>query len=96
MEERVLFKTEKQREFLKLVKARLKCVSIRSLLQFGIKTSYSSLKNYYSERRLMGRDLFEDLCYLAKINPDNLDVVYLKASWGQVKGGKIGKRKKFK
>jgi hypothetical protein len=63
-------------------------------LQFGIKSSYAGLKSYYTERRLIPRDLFEDLCYLSEIDVKSLDVEYLGGSWGQVKGGKLGKRKK--
>jgi len=96
MKERVLFKKGKQKEFLDLVKERLDSPSIRSLLQYGINSTYTSLKNYYIERRLLSRSLFEDLCYLAKIDLWELDVEYVMGNFGQVKGGRIGKRKKFK
>jgi hypothetical protein len=88
--ERVLFGKRKQREFLKLAIKKLNCVSLRSLLQFGLNTNYSCLKNYYLERRLLPKELFEDLCYLTKLNPKNIK--YLNENWGRVKGGKT-KRK---
>ena len=88
MENRILFKKGKQREFLDLVKTELNCSSLRSLLQFGIKFHYSTLKDYYNERLLLPRTLFEDLCYLAKINKNELKFSYLEENWGQVKGGR--------
>ena len=88
MEEGILFKQWKQREFLDLVKLKLNCSSLRSLLQFGIKSHYSTLKDYYSERLLLPRTLFEDLCYLAKINKNQLSFSYLEENWGQIKGGR--------
>jgi len=89
---RVLFEKGKQREFLDLAISKLNCVSLRGLLQFGFKASYSSLKNYYSERRLMRNDFFEDLCYLCKINKNILKVRYLDDNWGRVKGGKVERK----
>lgn len=95
---RVLFKKGEQRKFLDLAVNRLNCVSLRGLLQFGFNVSYSSLKNYYSERRLMKSDFFENLCYLSKISRNSLKVRYLSDNWGKIKGGKKSKRKarKFK
>jgi len=86
--QRVKFRKGKQREFLDNVKEKLMAPSIRSLLQFGILTNYSSLKNYYSERRLLPKELFEDLCHLAKIDFKDLDFEFLEGNWGQLKGGK--------
>tara|TARA_B100001971_G_C17904361_1_gene389605 strand:- start:292 stop:564 length:273 start_codon:yes stop_codon:yes gene_type:complete len=89
---RVKFKSGEQRKFLDLVISKLNCISLRGILQFGFDISYSSLKNYYTERRLLPQDFFKDLCYLAKINVNRLNVEYLKDNWGRVKGGKNGKR----
>jgi len=86
--DRVLFEKNKQREFLKLIIDKLNCVSLRGILQFGFEIPYSTLKNYYVERRLLPKSLFEDLCYLAKISPDELGAKYLKGNWGQIKGGR--------
>lgn len=92
--QKILFKKNKQKQYFKLVIKNLNSTSLRGLLQFGINTNYSALKNYNSQRRLIPRDLFEDLNHLAKINPKKLNIIYLKENWGKVKGGKISKRKK--
>jgi len=85
---RIKFQKGEQRKFLNLIVERLNCISIRGILQFGFDISYDSLKSYYTERRLMGGDVFEDLCHLSKINPRDFDVRYLEDNWGKVKGGK--------
>jgi hypothetical protein len=89
---RIKFKKGKQREFLNLAIKKLNCVSLRGILQFGLDASYDCLKNYYTERRLMNKDFFDDLCHLSKININDLKINYLEDNWGQVKGGKKGKR----
>lgn len=89
---RIKFQREKQREFLNLVVKKLNCVSLRGILQFGLDVSYDCLKNYYNERRLIPEDFFNDLCYISKINKEDLRIVYLKDNWGQIKGGKKSKR----
>ena len=96
VEDRVKFEKGKQRKFLDLVVARLGCVSVRGILQFGFDVSYNSLKNYYIERRLMGGGFFEDLCHIAKINVSGLDVEYVKGNFGQIVGGRKSKRGKGK
>lgn len=88
MEDRVLFKKHEQRKFLNLVIKKLDCISLRGILQFGFDIPYSSLKNYYIERRLLPKSFFLDLCYLAKIDSESLDVEYVKGNWGQIKGGR--------
>jgi len=89
---RILFKQGEQRNFLNLVIERLNCLSLRGLLQFGFKVKYSSLKNYYSERRNLDKELFEDFCHISKLNKKKLNFKYLNENWGQVKGGKKSKR----
>jgi len=89
---RVLFKEGEQRRFLDLIVDKLNCISIRGILQFGFEVSYSSLKNYYSERRLLPEIFFKDLCHIAKLNPTDFDVGYLGDNWGKIKGGKKSKR----
>ncbi len=86
-----MFKKGKQREFLNLAIARLNCVSLRGLLQYGFDIKYSSLKNYYIERRLIPRNFFEALCHIAKINPKHLNFKFINGNWGQIKGGRIGR-----
>jgi len=77
-----------QRKFLKRVLEELNCPSLRALNQFGFDIPYSTLKNYFSEERLIPEDFFKDLCYLAKINLRELKVKILEENWGQVLGGK--------
>jgi hypothetical protein len=93
-EQRIKFAFGEQRKFLDLVVSRLNCISVRGILQFGFDTPYSTLKNYYIERRLIPRLLFENLCHLAKIDVKSLGVKYVESNWGQIKGGKLGKRRK--
>jgi hypothetical protein len=88
-----LFEKGKQREFLNLVVGRLNCISLRGILQFGFDVSYNSLKNYYVERRLMPQGFFESLCHIAKIDKEKLNFRYFSSNWGQIKGGKVSKRK---
>jgi hypothetical protein len=89
---RVKFPKGEQKRFLILVVDRLNCVSVRGILQFGFDISYDSLKSYYSERRLLPKEFFDDLCHIAKINKNKLDFRYLEDNWGKVKGGKKGKK----
>ena len=89
---RTKFQKGQQRKFLGLVVDRLNCISIRGILQFGFEISYDSLKSYYTERRLMHRNFFDDLGHLAKLDVKDFDVKYLEDNWGKVKGGKNGKR----
>ena len=88
---RIKFKQGEQRKFLDLVVQRLNCISLRGILQFGFDIKYDCLKNYYCERRLFPSDFFDDLCYLAKINKKNLNIIYLRDNWGRVNGGKKGR-----
>ena len=89
---RVKFKLGEQRKFLDLIIIRLNCISIRGILQFGFNISYNDLKNYYSERRLIPKSFFDDLCHIAKLNPKDFNFEYLKDNWGQIRGGKKSKR----
>lgn len=87
-EQRVLFRKGQERKFLDLVVSKLNCISIRGILQFGFEVNYSSLKNYYTERRLLPRGFFESLCHLAKVDSSKLKVRFISGNWGQVKGGR--------
>jgi len=58
--ERVKFKKGKQKEFFDKAIQTLNCTTLKDLLQYGIDTTYSSLKNYYTERRLMPRNLLSN------------------------------------
>ena len=89
---RIKFRKGKQKHFIETCIKNLNCISLRGLLQFGIKTNYNNLKNYHTERRLIPKTLFDDLSHLAKIN-NNLKINIKLSNWGQIKGGKISKRK---
>jgi len=91
-EARVKFHKGEQRKFLDLVIERLNCISLRGILQFGFDIPYSTLKNYYIERRLLPIGFFESLCYLANIDLGSLNIKNIDSNWGQVKGGKKSKR----
>jgi hypothetical protein len=84
---RVKFKQGEQRKFLEKVLKELNCPSLRALNQFGFEVSYSTLKNYFIEARMLPEDFFNDLCYLAKINKKYLNFKLLNENWGQVLGG---------
>ena len=90
---RIKFQKGKQKHFIETCIKNLNSTSLRGLLQFGIKTNYNNLKNYRTERRLIPESLFRDLIHLSKINVDKLKIEIKKSNWGQIKGGKISKRK---
>jgi hypothetical protein len=85
---RVKFKKGNQRDFLIKVLEASNCPSLRELISRGFDIPYSTLKNYYSEIRLMSLDLFERLCIFSGLEKEDFDYVILKDNWGQVKGGK--------
>ena len=89
---RVKFKKGEQRKFIQNVLSEINCPSLRAFLQFGLGVPYSTLKNYFVEVRLIPEDLFRDLCYLAKMKVEDLDVEYLGEHWGKVRGGKKGRK----
>jgi len=93
MEQRIKFHRGEQKKFLNQVIINLNCVSLRGVLQFGFNIPYSTIKNYYLERRLMPKNLFKNLCHIAKINSNKLNIKFIEGNWGQIKGGKIRKRK---
>ena len=90
---RIKFKKGEQRKFLNLVVEKLNAPSLRGILQFGFSVPYSTLKNYYSELRLLPEDLFDDFCELAKIDVSKLNFKFINNNWGKIKGGRIKKRK---
>ncbi len=90
---RISFQKGKQREFLELVRQRIRAPSIRAMLLFGFSTTEDSLKNYYSERRLLPLNLFDEMLHLAKLNIDDIVFEKVGENWGNVKGGKKSKRK---
>lgn len=84
---RIKFARGLQRAFLDEVILRLNAPSLRGLLQFGFDVSYSALKNYYVEDRLMSEELVLDFCEVGGIDFEGLDVLKLEDNWGQRKGG---------
>jgi len=86
---RVKFKDKNmQREFLKKVISACGAPSLRELSR-RMNASYSTFKNYYVGDRLMPKELYDRLC---KISGVKFKVKEVLDNWGQVKGGKIGKR----
>ena len=92
---RIKFREGNQREFFNLVILKTNSPSLRRLLQFGINTPYSTLKNYYNGDRWVPEELFNDLCEISKIDKSELDFEYVRDKWGQIKGGKKSKRGKI-
>jgi len=82
------FSKGKQREFINEVLVKIGCPSLRELFNRGLGVSYSSLKNYYSERRLMSLILVEDLCKVSGIEIGSLNFEIFSENWGQIKGGR--------
>ena len=93
---RIKFGRGEQRKFLDLVIEKTSSPSLRGLLQFGLETKYSTLKNYYNESRLLPEFLFDELLEFADLSKGDVEFELLDGNWGRVKGGKIGKRKKLK
>jgi len=90
---RIKFEKGKQRKFLDLVIEKTSSPSLRGLLQFGLETNYSTLKNYYNESRLLPENLFDELLEFARLSREDVDFELVDENWGKVKGGRIGKRK---
>lgn len=88
---RIKFRKGEQRKFLNKVLVLIKSPSLRELGN-RLDISYSTLKNYYSESRLLPEAFFRDLCYLAKINLNNLKFEILDEFFGQSIGGKKSRK----
>jgi hypothetical protein len=89
---KIKFQKGKQRQFIDNVLKILNCPSLKELINRGIEINYSSLKNYYCERRLLPKELFNTLCEISKINKNTFIFNEISDNWGQIKGGKISKR----
>jgi len=62
---RVLFLSKgEQRRFLKKVLENTSCSSLKTFEQFGFGVPYSTMKNYFSEKRLLPKDLFDNFAIL--------------------------------
>lgn len=84
---RIKFKKGEQRKFIEEVLKKLNSPSVRELSS-RLYFNYSSLKNYYSECRLIPEIFFENLCLISGINKDKLKFEIIEDNWGQIKGGK--------
>jgi len=89
---RIKFDNGKQREFLKKILEKTNCPSLRELISRGIDINYSTLKNYFSEERLISEDLFKELIIFSGLSEKDFDFEIIEENWGQIKGGKISKR----
>jgi len=85
---RVVLKDGKQREFLKKVMEVGGIPTLRELCQ-RVDVNYSTMKNYFSQVRLLPKELFERLGVISGLN---WKVDLVDDNWGQVKGGKISRR----
>ena len=90
---RIRFRKGGQRKFLDLAIEKLSSPSLRGVLQFGFDVPYSTLKNYYNESRLLPKNLFDDVCEIARIDKGELIFEFVNENWGRIKGGKLSKRK---
>jgi hypothetical protein len=91
MVRRVKFKKGEQKKFIQEVLKNINSPSIKELAN-RLSVNYSTLKNYIVEERLLPENLFNDLCFISKINKNELNIEYLQENWGQIKGGKISKK----
>ena len=80
------------RDFLDLVVEKLNSPSLRGILQFGFDVKYSALKNYYSGARLMPKRLVLEICEVAGIDFEGLEIEEVGDFWGQEKGGEKSRR----
>ncbi len=92
--DRIKLKGISQKKFLDLCIGKLDCVSLRGLLDYGFGVKYDALKSYYSGRRLLPREFFENICIITKT--EKIDFIIIDGNWGQAKGGKKSKRKQIK
>ncbi|MFA5071372.1 MAG: hypothetical protein WC511_03335 [Candidatus Pacearchaeota archaeon] len=83
---RIQFPKGMQRKFLQKVLEKLNCPSISELAN-RLNFNYSTLKNYFVEQRNIPENLFNDLCYISKINKSEIKFNILGEYWGQSKGG---------
>lgn len=87
----IKFKRNKQREFLREVLEKINSPSLKELAN-RLNINYSTLKNYFSERRNLPKNLFEDLIEISGIKKESLNFEIMEDNFGQIKGGKKSKR----
>jgi len=89
---RIKFEKGKQRKFVDRIILETGCPSLKELINRGIDVNYQTLKNYYSERRLLPLELFEELCRISGIDKRELGFEMVEDNFGQIRGGKKSKR----
>jgi hypothetical protein len=89
---RVKFRKGEQRKFLQKVLENVNCPTLRAFLQFGFDVPYSTLKNYYSEVRLLPENFFNSLIKFGEIDLNDFNFEFVENNWGQVKGGKTSRK----
>ncbi len=82
---RIRFAKGGQRKFFEEVIRKMNSPSLRNLKQYGIETTYSSLKKYSIEIRTIPENLFNDLCELSGIDKKGLKFEIIENNWGQKK-----------
>jgi len=79
---------KKQREFLVKVMQEVGSPSLFELSR-RIDVNYSTMKNYFNGDRLFPKELYENLI---KISGLKCRAEFVENNWGQIKGGKKGRR----
>jgi len=88
---RIKFEKGNQRKFLQKVLVESNSPSLLELSnRLGI--SYSTLKNYFSEARLLPESIFRDLLEISGLDNESFDFEIIGENWGKVVGGKKSKR----
>ncbi|MEX0932699.1 MAG: hypothetical protein WDZ77_01195 [Candidatus Pacearchaeota archaeon] len=84
--ERIKFEKGRQKKFLISVMEEIASPSLRELSS-RVNVNYSTLKNYFSERRNLPKELFENLLFVSKLREEDLKFEVLEENFGQVLGG---------
>ncbi len=88
--DRIKFQSTSQRDFIKKIMDDSGCPSLRELSR-RIDVNYSTMKNYYSEKRLLSKKVYDLLLSFSQIPSFEFEVSILEENWGQRKGGKCKK-----
>jgi len=83
----------KQRKFIDDVLTKTACPSLGELSK-RVGMNYQTLKNFYSERRVLPLELFGVLLGLSNLNRDNFKCQEIPENLGQICGGKKSRKKK--
>ena len=88
---RFKFREGEQRKFILKVMEISNCPSLGELSR-RLAINYATLKNYFSDRRLLSGEFFENLCLIGSLQKKNFDFEEISESWGQSKGGKKSRK----